>query len=281
MRGPNTWPRGVRPQQTGRSACRSRGRRQLERRTIRWKKTRLWAGTSAPARPRVLVVDDDPAIRLICSTWLSLDGYEVLEAADGQDALELAFTEAPAVVLLDLSMPVLDGFGVAAALRADERTRDAPARRSHRRSRPARHRTRRRDRRDRLLHEAVRSRRGRRVRPERDRRARGGEGPRHAADTPSRRLAEEQQQRVGRRVVVREHRHVGSRDRRIDAAADRVGEVGRSGRVAAHAAPALQQELLRRRGALAGDEDDVADPRRSLSPASSTGWMFTVGKTAR
>ena len=36
--------------------------------------------TSPPAPPRVLVVDDDPAIRLICSTWLSLDGYEVLEA---------------------------------------------------------------------------------------------------------------------------------------------------------------------------------------------------------
>ena len=79
----------------------------------------------------MLVVDDDPAIRLICSTWLSLDGYEVLEAADGQHALELALTEEPAVVLLDLSMPVLDGFGVAAAMRADERTRERPARRPH------------------------------------------------------------------------------------------------------------------------------------------------------
>ena len=77
-------------------------------------------------RPRVLVVDDDPAIRLICTTWLTLDGYEVLEAANGQDALDLAFTTRPAVVLLDLSIPVLDGFGVAAALRADERTRALP-----------------------------------------------------------------------------------------------------------------------------------------------------------
>jgi CheY-like chemotaxis protein len=77
-------------------------------------------------RPRVLVVDDDPAIRLICTTWLSLDGYEVLEAANGQDALELAFTAEPDVVLLDLSMPVLDGFGLAAALRADERTSELP-----------------------------------------------------------------------------------------------------------------------------------------------------------
>ena len=75
---------------------------------------------------RVLIVDDDPAIRRICSAWLSLDGYEVLEAADGEEALELALAEEPAVVLLDLSMPVLDGFGVAEGLRADERTRDVP-----------------------------------------------------------------------------------------------------------------------------------------------------------
>ena len=62
----------------------------------------------------------------ICSTWLSLEGYEVLEAANGQEALDLAFTSLPAVVLLDLSLPVLDGFGLADALRADERTRELP-----------------------------------------------------------------------------------------------------------------------------------------------------------
>jgi CheY-like chemotaxis protein len=84
------------------------------------------ASTSPPVRPRVLVVDDDPAIRLICTTWLTLDGYEVLEAANGQDALDLAFTREPAVVLLDLSIPVLDGFAVAKALRANERTRELP-----------------------------------------------------------------------------------------------------------------------------------------------------------
>jgi CheY-like chemotaxis protein len=81
-------------------------------------------GAGSP--PRVLIVDDDPAIRLICSTWLSLDGYEVIEAADGQDALQLALAVAPDVVLLDLSLPVLDGFAVAAALQADERTREVP-----------------------------------------------------------------------------------------------------------------------------------------------------------
>jgi DNA-binding response OmpR family regulator len=81
---------------------------------------------SPPGPPRVLVVDGDPAIRLICTTWLTLDGYEVLQAADGQEALELALAHVPAVVLLELSLPVLDGFGVAAALKADERTRELP-----------------------------------------------------------------------------------------------------------------------------------------------------------
>jgi two-component system chemotaxis response regulator CheY len=77
-------------------------------------------------RPRVLIVDDDPAIRLVCATSLGLDGFEVIEAANGQEALDLAFTGAADVILLDISMPVLDGFGVAAALRADTRTRALP-----------------------------------------------------------------------------------------------------------------------------------------------------------
>ena len=84
-------------------------------------------GVPVPSeRARILVVDDDPAIRLICTTWLTLEGYDVIEAANGQDALALALTARPQVVLLDLSMPVLDGFGLAAALRADERTRELP-----------------------------------------------------------------------------------------------------------------------------------------------------------
>jgi CheY-like chemotaxis protein len=84
---------------------------------------------SRPSRsgpPRVLVVDDDRATRSLCSTVLQRDGYHVLEAADGQEGLELALDHVPDVVLLDISMPVLDGFGLAAALRADERTRDLP-----------------------------------------------------------------------------------------------------------------------------------------------------------
>ena len=78
------------------------------------------------SRPKVLIVDDDAAIRELCATTLHSSGCDVLQAANGEDALELAMTAGPDVVLLDISMPVLDGFGVAAALRADDRTRRLP-----------------------------------------------------------------------------------------------------------------------------------------------------------
>ena len=74
----------------------------------------------------MLVVDDDHATRTLCSTILQRDGYHVLEATNGQEGLELALDHTPDVVVLDISMPVLDGFGLAAALRADERTRELP-----------------------------------------------------------------------------------------------------------------------------------------------------------
>ena len=81
---------------------------------------------SEPRRPRVLVVDDDPDIRLICATNLRLDGFDVIEAADGQEGLDCVYGADPDLVLLDICMPVLDGFGLAAAVRHTERTRDVP-----------------------------------------------------------------------------------------------------------------------------------------------------------
>jgi DNA-binding response OmpR family regulator len=72
--------------------------------------------------PRVLIVDDDPAIRLVCSTNLRLEGFDVLEAADGRHGLEQARLENPDVVLTDVKMPGLDGFQLAEALRRNERT---------------------------------------------------------------------------------------------------------------------------------------------------------------
>lgn len=73
-------------------------------------------------RVRVLVVDDDEVIRQLISINLEMEGYEVLEAFDGQDALDKVKAFDPAVITLDVMMPRLDGWGTADALRADPET---------------------------------------------------------------------------------------------------------------------------------------------------------------
>ena len=75
---------------------------------------------------RVLVVDDDAAVRLICSANLMAEGLQVLEAEDGLDALEQARRERPDLVLTDVKMPGLDGFQLAERLRRHEQTRRIP-----------------------------------------------------------------------------------------------------------------------------------------------------------
>ena len=80
-----------------------------------------------PARPlRVLVVDDEAPIRLLCRVNLEAEGMNVLEAPDGPSGLELARLERPDAVLLDVMMPGLDGWTVAERLLADEETREIP-----------------------------------------------------------------------------------------------------------------------------------------------------------
>ena len=75
---------------------------------------------------RVLVVDDDAPIRLLCRVNLEAEGMEVIEAADGTDGLEKARTARPDVVLLDVMLPKLDGWRVAEALLEDPRTGQIP-----------------------------------------------------------------------------------------------------------------------------------------------------------
>src|SRR5437763_6681676 len=75
---------------------------------------------------KVLVIDDEAPIRLLCRVNLEAEGMDVLEAADGPSGLEMAREEAPDVVLLDVMMPGLDGWHVAAQLLEDERTADIP-----------------------------------------------------------------------------------------------------------------------------------------------------------
>jgi DNA-binding response OmpR family regulator len=72
----------------------------------------------APAGPVVLLVDDDPAIRRAVAAGLELEGFSVVPASGGRAALEAATRVNPAVILLDLNMPDLDGLAVLERLRA-------------------------------------------------------------------------------------------------------------------------------------------------------------------
>jgi DNA-binding response OmpR family regulator len=75
---------------------------------------------------RVLVIDDEPPIRMLCRVNLEAEGMQVLEASDGQTGLALARDERPDAVLLDVMMPGLDGWEVAERLLADDATREIP-----------------------------------------------------------------------------------------------------------------------------------------------------------
>jgi DNA-binding response OmpR family regulator len=75
---------------------------------------------------RVLVIDDEAPIRLLCRVNLEAEGMDVIEAADGKTGLDLAREQQPDVVLLDVMMPGLDGWRVAEELLEDDRTRGIP-----------------------------------------------------------------------------------------------------------------------------------------------------------
>lgn len=68
--------------------------------------------------PRILYVDDDPPNRLLVHTVLSAGGYTVLEAEDGMQGVRAAVEQQPALILLDLNMPGLDGYETAAVLKS-------------------------------------------------------------------------------------------------------------------------------------------------------------------
>jgi len=84
------------------------------------------AGAAAPAAATVMVVDDSLTVRKISGRLLARHGYHVLTAKDGVDALEQLSEEIPDVMLLDIEMPRMDGFGLARNIRADERLRHIP-----------------------------------------------------------------------------------------------------------------------------------------------------------
>ena len=76
--------------------------------------------------PRVLLIDDDAAIRKLCSVSLRAHGIDVIEAEDGAQGLKLVRRNRPDLVLLDVSMPGLDGFEVGQLVRRHRKTRHIP-----------------------------------------------------------------------------------------------------------------------------------------------------------
>lgn len=75
---------------------------------------------------RILVAEDRPGSLELIRTVLETAGYGVIEAMDGQEAVEKAFDNPVDLILLDLQMPKIDGFGVLTQLRRDSRFRDIP-----------------------------------------------------------------------------------------------------------------------------------------------------------
>ena len=76
----------------------------------------------AHLKRRVLLADDDPALRRLIGTTLGTEDFEVMHAADGEEALRIARQEHPELVLLDVNMPKLDGFQVCHYLKSDPET---------------------------------------------------------------------------------------------------------------------------------------------------------------
>ncbi|PXV58562.1 twitching motility two-component system response regulator PilH [Dyella jiangningensis] len=83
-----------------------------------------WRKTTQGAR--ILVVDDSATIRAVLGRMLEVDGYEVVRAADGESALEMARAEPPAMIFLDIVLPGMNGFAVLRALRHDPLTQHVP-----------------------------------------------------------------------------------------------------------------------------------------------------------
>jgi two-component system alkaline phosphatase synthesis response regulator PhoP len=77
-------------------------------------------------RKRILVVDDEIYIVHILEFSLTMEGYSVLTASDGEEALRIIEQERPDLVVLDIMMPKLDGYEVCRRLRQDEQFRSLP-----------------------------------------------------------------------------------------------------------------------------------------------------------
>ncbi len=78
------------------------------------------------AKPKVLLIEDEPALRDIYATKLRMEDFEVLEAADGVEGFDSAIQELPDVILLDVVLPMKDGFQVLQDLKRHPKTVEIP-----------------------------------------------------------------------------------------------------------------------------------------------------------
>jgi len=77
-------------------------------------------------QPLVLIVEDQSDLRQLYAQHLAISGFDVIEAADGAEAIDHAASRLPDVVLMDLSLPILDGWEATRRLKADARTSHIP-----------------------------------------------------------------------------------------------------------------------------------------------------------
>jgi DNA-binding response OmpR family regulator len=77
-------------------------------------------------KKKILLADDEEDIKAVVTLFLESKGYQVITAFDGLAALDLARSESPDLILLDVMMPVVNGFEVCTRLKADDATRDIP-----------------------------------------------------------------------------------------------------------------------------------------------------------
>jgi CheY-like chemotaxis protein len=82
--------------------------------------------TTKSDRPRVLLVDDYPDAREMYTEYLQYSGFDVVEAGNGMEALERAVDATPDIILMDLSLPVMDGWEATRRLKSDQRTASIP-----------------------------------------------------------------------------------------------------------------------------------------------------------
>ena len=75
---------------------------------------------------KILVVDDDPETARLLRGWYRLQDVEILEAANGDEGLRRATSEKPDIILMDLSLPVMDGWEATRHVKADQALRHVP-----------------------------------------------------------------------------------------------------------------------------------------------------------